>query len=177
MIGTVRICDDNGNEVPTGTEGTVFFEGGPPFEYHNDPEKTAASRNAQGWSTLGDIGYVDDDGYLYLTDRRAFVIVSGGVNIYPQEAENVLASHPDVMDVAVIGVPNAEYGEEVKAVVQLVDHSASGDEMAAQLIAYCREQLSAVKCPRSVDFVADLPRQDNGKLYKRKLRDTYWPAV
>ncbi|MBU2532109.1 MAG: AMP-binding protein, partial [Alphaproteobacteria bacterium] len=117
MLGTLRICDDDGREVQPHVEGTVFFEGGPPFEYHNDPEKTAQSRNAEGWSTLGDIGYVDEDGYLYLTDRRAFVIISGGVNIYPQEAENLLASHPEVLDVAVIGVPNAEFGEEVKAVV------------------------------------------------------------
>jgi fatty-acyl-CoA synthase len=174
FVGKLRICDDTGDEVPVGTEGTVFFEGGPVFEYHNDPEKTAASRNAKGWSTLGDIGYVDEDGYLFLTDRRAFVIISGGVNIYPQEAENLLASHVAVLDVAVIGVPNPEFGEEVKAVVQLVDELDAGPALAAELLAYCRAHLSAVKCPRSVDFVDALPRQENGKLYKRKLRQQYW---
>jgi acyl-CoA synthetase (AMP-forming)/AMP-acid ligase II len=174
FVGRVRICDEVGEEVPVGTEGTVFFEGGPVFEYHNDPEKTAASRNAKGWSTLGDIGYVDADGYLYLTDRRAFVIISGGVNIYPQEAENLLASHPRVLDVAVIGVPNSEFGEEVKAVVQLVDQGQAVPDMADELLAYCRARLSAVKCPRSIDFVEALPRQANGKLYKRKLRQQYW---
>jgi acyl-CoA synthetase (AMP-forming)/AMP-acid ligase II len=175
VIGKIRICDDGGNEVPVGSEGTIFFEDGPVFEYHNDAEKTAQSRNDQGWSTLGDIGYVDDDGFLYLTDRRAFVIISGGVNIYPQEAENLLANHPQVLDVAVIGVPNEEFGEEVKAVVQLVEPGSAAPELEAELIAYCRAHLSAVKCPRSVDFVEALPRHENGKLYKRKLRDTYWP--
>lgn len=175
-LGQVRICDDSGAELPVGEVGTVFFSDGPVFEYHNDPEKTAASRNAQGWSTLGDIGYLDADGYLYLTDRRAFVIVSGGVNIYPQEAENLLASHPKVLDVAVIGVPNEEFGEEVKAVVQPIPGVMPGPDLAGELIAYCRKSLSAVKCPRSVDFVDELPRQENGKLYKRKLREAYWPA-
>ena len=164
-------------KLRVGAEGTIFFSDGPVFEYHNDPEKTAASRNAQGWSTLGDIGYLDADGYLYLTDRRAFVIISGGVNIYPQEAENLLASHADVLDVAVIGVPNEEFGEEVKAVVQLVDPGRASTAMSASLMAYCREHLSAVKCPRSIDFVEALPRQENGKLYKRKLRDQYWPSA
>ncbi len=176
IIGQARICDDDGIELPVGIEGAVYFSDGPVFEYHNDPVKTAASRNAQGWSTLGDVGYVDDEGYLYLTDRRAFVIISGGVNIYPQEAENLLASHPDVFDVAVIGVPNEEFGEEVKAVIQLVGTVAATDELAAALIAYCRSDLSAVKCPRSIDFVDELPRQENGKLYKGKLRQRYWPA-
>lgn len=175
VMGRVRICDDKGNEVPTGVEGTIYFSDGPQFEYHNDPEKTAASRNAQGWSTLGDIGYVDGDDYLYLTDRKAFVIISGGVNIYPQEVENLLVSHPAVLDAAVIGVPNEEFGEEVKAVVQLVDSRQGNVDLSEALMAHCRSHLSAVKCPRSVDFVQDLPRQENGKLYKRLLRDRYWP--
>jgi long-chain acyl-CoA synthetase len=175
QIGRIRICDDNGDEVATGTVGTVFFEGGPRFEYHNDPGKTAGSYNKHGWSTLGDIGYVDADDYLYLTDRRAFMIISGGVNIYPQEAENVLVTHPAVYDAAVIGVPNAEYGEEVKAVVQPVDPGRAGPELAAELIAYCRAHLSPVKCPRSVDFEAHLPREANGKLYKQDIRKRYWP--
>jgi long-chain acyl-CoA synthetase len=175
IIGRIRICDDAGDEVPTGTEGTIFFEGGPVFEYHNDAEKTAQSRNALGWSTLGDIGYVDDDGFVYLTDRRAFVIISGGVNIYPQETENLLTNHPQVLDVAVIGVPNEEFGEEVKAVAQLVVPGDAAPALEAELIAYCRAHLSAVKCPRSIDFVEALPRHENGKLYKRKLREAYWP--
>jgi len=175
IIGQVRICDDDGAELPIGQEGTVFFSDGPIFEYHNDPEKTAASRNDKGWSTLGDIGYLDDDGFLYLTDRRAFVIISGGVNIYPQEAENLLASHASVLDVAVIGVPNEEFGEEVKAVVQLVEPEQASTALGDQLIAYCRAHLSAIKSPRSIDFAESLPRQENGKLYKRKLRDQFWP--
>ena len=174
LIGTLRICDDAGEVLPNGTPGTVFFEGGPVFDYHNDPDKTAESRHPKGWSTLGDIGYVDDEGFLFLTDRRAFTIISGGVNIYPQECENVLASHPQVYDVAVIGVPNAEFGEEVKAVVQAVDPAAAGADLAAALMAHCRARLSHVKCPRSIDFVDQLPRQENGKLYKQKLRARYW---
>ncbi len=174
-IGKLRICDDDGNEVPAGNEGTIFFEGGPVFEYYKDPEKTAASRTSQGWSTLGDVGYVDEDGYLYLTDRKAFMILSGGVNIYPQESENRLATHPAVLDAAVFGVPNDDFGEEVKAVVQLADHSQASDETASMLIDYCREALSAIKCPRSIDFIERMPREENGKLYKRKLRDAYWP--
>jgi fatty-acyl-CoA synthase len=172
--GKVHICDEAGKPLPLGEEGTIFFEGGGEFEYHNDPDKTAASRNHLGWSTLGDVGYLDEDGFLYLTDRKAHMIISGGVNIYPQEAENALVLHPKVLDAAVIGVPNAEFGEEVKAVVQPLEMSKAGSELEAQLIAHCRLSLSSVKCPRSVDFVAELPRQENGKLYKRKLRDTYW---
>lgn len=175
-VGTIRICDENGEELPIGSEGTVYFEDGPKFAYHNDPAKTAEAHNAKGWSTLGDVGYVDEDGYLFLTDRKAFMIVSGGVNIYPQEAENVLAAHPAVTDVAVFGVPDPEFGEEVKAVVQPVEMAKAGPALEAELIAYCRAQLSPVKCPRSIDFQAELPRQDNGKLYKRKLRDAYFRA-
>lgn len=174
-LGTLHICDDDGEPLPNGEEGTIYFADGPTFEYHNDPEKTAASRNHLGWSTLGDVGYLDEEGYLYLTDRKANMIISGGVNIYPQEAENALLFHPEVFDAAVIGVPNAEFGEEVKAVVQPAATAAAGPALEAELIAHCRERLSPVKCPRSVDFVDALPRQENGKLYKRKIRDAYWP--
>ena len=180
--GVVHICDENGEELPTGESGTVFFESGTVFEYHNDPEKTKSSRDpkGRGWSTLGDVGYLDADGFLYLTDRKAFMIISGGVNIYPQESENVLINHPKVVDVAVFGVPNDEFGEEVKAVVQPVAMPASDDEAKAlerELIAFCRSQLADLKCPRSVDFRAELPRHPTGKLYKRLLKDEYWKAA
>jgi acyl-CoA synthetase (AMP-forming)/AMP-acid ligase II len=170
----VHICDESGEEVPTGEEGTIYFEGGAAFEYHNDAAKTRESRHPRGWSTLGDVGRVDDDGFLYLTDRKAYMIISGGVNIYPQEAENLLTLHPAVFDVAVIGVPNDDFGEEVKAVVQPVDWAAAGPELADELIAYCRQHLADVKCPRSIDFEPELPRHPTGKLYKRLVRDRYW---
>jgi acyl-CoA synthetase (AMP-forming)/AMP-acid ligase II len=152
----------------------LYFDGGRPFEYHNDAAKTASIMNDKGWRTLGDIGYRDEDGYLYLTDRAAHMIISGGVNIYPQEAENVLAAHPAVADVAVLGVPDPEMGEAVKAVVEPVDPAAAGPELAAELLAYCRAEVASYKCPRTVDFTARLPRDDNGKLYKRLLRERYW---
>ena len=172
----VHIVDDDGNVVGTGEEGNVYFEGGDSqrFEYHNDPAKTSASFLDNGWSTLGDIGRLDEDGYLYLTDRKANMIISGGVNIYPQETENVLAMHPKVMDVAVFGVPNEDFGEEVKAVVQLVDAAMASDVLGDELIAYCRRHLADIKCPRSVDFRDELPRHPTGKLYKRLLKDEYW---
>ncbi len=174
MLGTIRILDEEFREQPVGQPGTIYFEGGAGFEYHKDPEKTASSRSPQGWSTLGDVGYVDPDGYLYLTDRKAHMIISGGVNIYPQECENLLAMHPKVADCAVIGVPNEDFGEEVKAVVQPVDMAEAGPALAEELIAFCRASLSPIKCPRSVDFEAELPRHPTGKLYKRLLRDRYW---
>jgi long-chain acyl-CoA synthetase len=170
----IHICDDDGNELPVGESGTIYFGGGGQFEYHNDPGKTAQSRHPEGWTTLGDVGYLDEDGYLYLTDRKHFMIISGGVNIYPQEAENVLITHPAVMDVAVFGVPNEEFGEEVKAVVQPRDMAESGPELALELMTWCRDRLSHIKCPRSVDFRAELPRHPTGKLYKRLLKDEYW---
>ena len=176
----VHIVGEDGEEVPTGESGTIYFEGGAAFEYHNDPEKTAGSRHPNGWSTLGDVGYLDEDNYLYLTDRKAYMIISGGVNIYPQEAENVLTMHPAVVDVAVFGVPNDDFGEEVKAVVQPVEMPADDEAAAAlagQLISYCREHLADVKCPRSVDFREELPRHPTGKLYKRLLKDEYWKAA
>jgi long-chain acyl-CoA synthetase len=174
VVGTLKICDEDGNELPQGEAGTVYFADGRPFQYHNDPKKTAESRNARGWTTLGDVGYVDTDGFLHLTDRKAFMIISGGVNIYPQEAENLLITHPKVMDCAVFGVPNPDFGEEVKAVVQPRDMADTGPALAEELLAFCRQHLSAIKCPRSVDFEAELPRHPTGKLYKRLLRDRYW---
>jgi len=174
ITAKVHIVDDEGNELPPRQPGGIYFEGGGAFEYHNDAGKTADSRTREGWSTLGDIGYVDEEGYLYLTDRKANMIISGGVNIYPQEAENVLITHPKVADVAVFGVPNEDFGEEVKAVVQPVDMAEAGPALEQELIAFCEEQLARIKCPRSVDFEAELPRHPTGKLYKRLLRDRYW---
>jgi long-chain acyl-CoA synthetase len=174
---TVHICGDDGEDLPHYESGTIYFEGGATFEYHNDPDKTRSSRHPKGWSTLGDVGYLDDDNFLYLTDRKAYMIISGGVNIYPQEAENVLITHPKIIDVAVFGVPNDDFGEEVKAVVQPVTMPADAIEAAAlsqELITWCRTQLADVKCPRSIDFRAELPRHPTGKLYKRLLKDEYW---
>ena len=180
--GIVHICDDEGKEVANGESGTIFFENGGIFEYHNDKEKTKASRDplGRGWSTLGDIGYQDADNFLYLTDRKAFMIISGGVNIYPQESENILINHPKVIDVAVFGVPNADFGEEVKGVVQPVTMPANEEEarlLSQELIVFCRSQLADIKCPRSIDFRTDLPRHPTGKLYKRLLKDEYWKAA
>ena len=178
IAGTLHVCDDAGVELSPGEIGTIWFEGTPTFDYHKDPEQTAAARHpaGAGWTTLGDVGYVDADGYLYLTDRRGFTIVSGGVNIYPQETEDVLVMHPLVADVAVFGVPSEDFGEEVKAVVQPVDGVAPTAALADELIAYCRDHLSHVKCPRSLDFVDELPRTPTGKLLKAALRDRYWAA-
>ena len=170
----IHICDEHGVEVPAGESGAIYMSGGGTFEYYKDDDKTADSRHAQGWSTLGDVGYLDDDGYLYLTDRKHFMIISGGVNIYPQEAENVLINHDKVMDVAVFGVPNADFGEEVKGVVQLADPSLASPMLEVELLDYCREYLSHIKCPRSIDFRDELPRHPTGKLYKRLLKDEYW---
>jgi acyl-CoA synthetase (AMP-forming)/AMP-acid ligase II len=174
LVGELRILGEDGEVLPPGETGTIYFANGPAFEYHNDPQKTAQSRSPEGWSTLGDVGYVDGEGYLYLTDRKHFMIISGGVNIYPQEVENLLVSHPKVADVAVIGVPNEEFGEAVKAVVQPMDMRQAGRALAEELIAFCRANLSHIKCPKSVDFEAELPRHPTGKLYKRLLRDRYW---
>ena len=177
LVGSPHIVDDDGNELPVGEVGTVWSEGGPAFEYHNAPEKTADSRDARGWTTVGDIGYLDADGYLYLTDRKADMIISGGVNIYPQEAENVLATHPAVADAAVFGIPDEELGEEVKGVVQPLPDSSPGDDLEAELIAYCHKRLAKYKCPRTIDFTEELPRHPTGKLYKRLLRDQYAEAA
>ena len=175
ILGQLLILDDDGNEVPTGETGTVWFEGATAFTYYNDEAKTAESRDATGQrSTVGDVGHVDDDGYLYLTDRKTYMIISGGVNIYPQEAENLLVTHDKVLDAAVIGVPNEDLGEEVKAVVQVVPGVEPGPELEQELLAFCRQHLASYKCPRSVDFEDELPRLPTGKLYKRLLRDRYW---
>lgn len=174
-FGAVHIVGEDGQPRPPGQPGVVWFSGGPRFEYHGDPEKTAQAYNAQGWATYGDIGYLDEEGYLYLTDRLANMIISGGVNIYPQETENLLSQHPAVHDVAVVGVPNEEFGEEVKAVVELNRGVAASDALAQELMAYCRTQLSPLKCPRSIDFVSALPRTETGKLLKREVKRAYWP--
>ena len=175
VLGELLILDDEGNPCPTGTSGTVWFKGATNFEYFNAPEKTTESRDDTGTaSTVGDVGYVDEDGFLYLTDRKTYMIISGGVNIYPQETENLLITHPKVMDAAVLGVPNEDLGEDVKAVVQLMEGVEPGPEVERELIAFCKEHLAHFKCPRSVDFEAELPRLPTGKLYKRLLRDRYW---
>lgn len=174
--GMLHICDDEGRELPVGEAGTVYFEGGWDFQYLNDPEKSREARHPQHptWTTLGDVGYMDSDGYLFLTDRKSFMIISGGVNIYPQETENLLILHPKVADVAVIGVPHGDMGEEVKAVVQLHDPADATPATAQELIQYCRQHLSAIKCPKSVDFDPALPRHETGKLYKKLVKDRYW---
>ena len=176
-LGVAHICDEEGQALEVGATGLVYFSAGPKFEYHGDAAKTAETRNALGWTTLGDIGRLDAEGYLYLVDRKAFMIISGGINIYPQEIEALLIGHPLVADVAVFGIPNLDFGEEVKAVVQLVEGATPGDALGVELIAYCRERLADFKCPRSVDFEPELPRHPTGKLYKKILRDRYWPAT
>ena len=175
LLGELHVLDDAMKPCPTGTPGMLWFKTATPFEYFNDPEKTARARSADGaMSTVGDIGYLDNDGYLYLTDRATFMIISGGVNIYPQECENLLITHPKVADAAVFGVPNEDLGEEVKAAVQLMPGVAPGPIIAEELIAFCGERLARHKCPHSIDFEAELPRLPTGKLYKQKLRDRYW---
>jgi long-chain acyl-CoA synthetase len=174
VSGKIHICDDDGNELPVGQTGLIYFSDGMPFEYHGDPEKTKSAKHKNGWGTLGDVGYQDQEGYLYLTDRKDFMIISGGVNIYPAETESVLINHPAVTDVAVIGVPNEEFGEEVKAIVQPAGWHNAGPELAEELIKYCRDRLADVKCPRSVDFVEELPRLPTGKLQKKLIRAPYW---
>ncbi|OBH66269.1 acyl-CoA synthetase [Mycobacterium colombiense] len=172
-MAPVHVVGEDGQELPVGESGELYFEGGPDFEYFKDPAKTASVYNDRGWRSLGDMGYVDRDGFLYLTDRSTFMIVSGGVNIYPQEVENLLVMHPKLVDAAVFGVPNEEFGEEVKAVVQPADGVVPGPELAAELVEYCRAHLAGYKCPRTVEFDT-LPRDPNGKLYKRRIRDRYW---
>jgi long-chain acyl-CoA synthetase len=175
LLGDLHILDEAMQPCPAGTPGTIWFKTATPFEYFNDPEKTASARSADGgMSTVGDVGYVDADRFLYLTDRATFMIISGGVNIYPQECENLLIIHPKVADAAVFGVPNADLGEEVKAVVQAMPGVEPGPELERELIAFCSEHLARYKCPRSIDFEAELPRLPTGKLYKRVLRDRYW---
>jgi len=173
MGGALHIVDEDGNELPAGQPGEIYFESSVSFEYLNDAEKTAASKHPRGWMTVGDIGYLDEDGYLYLTDRRHHMIISGGVNIYPQEAENLLVTHPRVLDAAVFGIPDDEMGQSVKGVVQLVDPAEATDEFAEELLRWLRERLAHYKCPRSLSFDEQLPRTDTGKLYKQSLITRY----
>ena len=175
----VQVLDDDGRPCPTGAEGTLYVRSrvGADFEYHRDPAKTDAAHRGPGLFTLGDVGYLDDDGYLHLSDRRIDLIISGGVNIYPAEIEGVLQAHPAVRDAAVFGIPNDEYGEEVKAAVQLEDPATASPELAAALLASCGDHLAAYKVPRTLDFVDELPRYPTGKLYKRLLRDPYWEGT
>jgi len=174
IYGELHIVDQKtGAEVACGEIGSVYFGGGTEFEYHQEEEKSRSVRHSKGWTTLGDVGYVDAEGFLYLTDRESNMIISGGVNIYPQETENLLITHPLISDVAVIGVPNEDFGEEVKALVQLKTGTQASDTLAQQLIDFCRENISNIKCPRSVDFLAQLPRTDSGKLLKRILKERY----
>lgn len=177
VLGVLHICDEDGNELPPGEPGLVYFElPEMPFRYLKDDDKTRSAQHPQhpNWSALGDVGYVDEDGYLFLTDRATFMIISGGVNIYPQEIEDAMVMHESVQDVAVVGVPNEEMGEEVKAVVQLVPGVEPGPDVEQALLAYTRDRIAHYKCPRSIDFVDELPRLPTGKLYKRLLKDRYW---
>jgi long-chain acyl-CoA synthetase len=174
LMAELKICGEDGEPLPPRAEGVVYFAGGGQFEYHNDPTKTAESRNQHGWTTLGDVGWVDEEGFLYLTDRKSFMIISGGVNIYPQEIENLLITHPRVADVAVVGGPHEEMGEEVIAVIQPADWNDAGPDLAAEISAFARANLSHVKSPRKIEFMQELPRHQTGKLYKRLIRDKYW---
>jgi long-chain acyl-CoA synthetase len=175
LLGELHVLDEAMQPVPIGAPGTLWFKTASPFEYFKDPVKTSEARSPDGtMSTVGDVGYVDEEGYVYLTDRQSFMIISGGVNIYPQECENLLITHPEVADAAVFGVPNADLGEEVKAVVQPMPGTLPDVAFAEELIAFCRQHLAHIKCPRSIDFAEELPRLPTGKLYKRILRDRYW---
>jgi len=176
LIGEIHILDEEGDESPAGQAGTVYFSGGPPYEYHNAPEKTESSKDPKGhgWTTLGDVGYLDDDGWLFLTDRKAFMIISGGVNIYPQEIEDCLVMHPKVADVAVFGIPDDEMGEQVMAAVQPTEGTTASPGLEAELRAFAREHIAHYKCPKRFEFLDELPRLPTGKLYKRKLREPYW---
>ena len=176
ILGQIRVLDDAGQMLGPHQTGRIFFHGGGSFSYHNDPEKTASVMGEHG-ATFGDIGHVDDEGYLFLTDRAAFMIISGGVNIYPQEAENALISHPEVADVAVFGIPDDVMGEAVHAVVQPRDMANAGPQLEAELLDYIRGRLSHIKCPKRIDFRSQLPRHDTGKLYKRLLKDEYWATA
>ncbi len=177
LLGVPHILDEAGNELPAGQDGLVYFADGVPFSYHNDDNKTAEAYNEKGWATVGDIGHLDEDGFLYLTDRKSNMIISGGVNVYPQETENLLITHPKVFDVAVIGTPHPDFGEEVRAVVQLEAGVAGDDALVEELIAFCKERLSSIKCPRKIDFRDTLPREPNGKLLKRLLIQEYREAL
>jgi long-chain acyl-CoA synthetase len=174
ISGLVKIADERGNDLPVGDTGLVFLRSpaATRFDYYGDPDKTAGAFRGE-YFTLGDMGYMDEDGFVYLTDRTANLVISGGVNIYPAEIDAVLLEHPAVGDVATIGVPDEEWGETVLAVVQPADGVEGSNELAAELQAFCRDRLAHYKCPRGVDFVPELPREDTGKIFKRKLRDHY----
>jgi len=174
ISGAIHILDDAGHELAVGEIGHITFEDGTPFEYHKDSAGTSSYFTPEGWAKPGDVGWVDAEGYLYLSDRASHMIISGGVNIYPQEVENVLALHPKVRDIAVIGVPDPVFGEAVKAVVELVDGIQENEVVADELIAFCRSRLSSFKCPKTVDFIDTMPRLPTGKLLKRELRKAYW---
>ena len=177
LLGTLHVCDEAGAELPPGQAGTIYFEREEmAFEYHNDPDKTEGAKHPSNplWTKLGDVGYVDDDGFLFLTDRESFMIISGGVNIYPQEIEDALVMHPLIADVAVFGVPNPDTGEEVKAVVQLAPGVDPTDQVKGELMEHAKANLAKYKVPRSIDFEDELPRLETGKLYKRILKDRYW---
>jgi long-chain acyl-CoA synthetase len=177
LRSAVHVTGEHGEDLPSGQVGQIWFEDSPPFEYHHDPEKTSAAFNDRGWSTLGDVGFVDADGYLYLTDRVSHMIISGGVNIYPQETEDALVLHPAVADVAVIGIPDPEMGESVLAVVQPADPNLDLESLAEELDQFCRDRLAGYKCPRGYRFVDELPRLPTGKLLKRKLREAFGGAT
>ncbi len=177
-LGVLHICDENGTELAAGEEGMVYFEQATrSFEYHNAPEKTSSATHPtnKNWTTLGDVGYLNQNGYLFLTDRKAYMIISGGVNIYPQEIEDAMILHPAVQDVAVFGVPNSDFGEEVKAVIQLTQEFKDEEQLTDDLMEFAREKLAAYKVPRTIDYVDELPRLPTGKLYKRILKEKYWP--
>lgn len=175
-LGKFHVLDDQGRALPAGEIGTIWVEGAEPFSYYKAPDKTAESCNERGWQTLGDVGYIDEQGYVYLTGRNAFTINSGGVKISPKEVEDVLATHPSVVEAAVFGIPCPHFGEQVKAVVQLHDHSEAGAKIEAELIELCRARLSRIKAPKSIDFEEILPRDAVGKLLKKTLKARYWPA-
>jgi len=178
VMGTVHVCDDDGKELGVGEDGVVYFEReSVVFTYHNDPERTREAQHPQypNWSTMGDVGHLDEDGYLYLTDRKTFMIISGGVNIYPQMIEDALCLHPLVHDVAVIGVPNPDFGEEVKAIVETADGVTHDEEVRTELMDFARERLASYMIPRSIDFRDEIPRLPTGKLYKKQLRAEFWP--
>ena len=172
--GASKLSEEHGIPI-IGVPGTIWFKTATEFQYHNDPDKTRESSSPDGtMTTVGDVGYVDEDNFLYLTDRKTFMIISGGVNIYPQETEDLLITHPKVVDAAVIGVPNPDLGEEVKAIVQLPPGVEPDDALTEELLSFCRQHLSRQKVPRSIDYEPELPRLPTGKLYKRVLRDRYW---
>jgi long-chain acyl-CoA synthetase len=174
-ISEVKVLDDDGNELPPGESGTIWMKMGDlRFEYNKDPDKTKKTWSEDGFFTVGDIGYMDEDAFLFLNDRKADMIIAGGVNIYPAEVENALMLHPKVADAAVFGIPHEDLGEEVKGVIEPVDGEAPGPDLEREILEYLSEHVAKYKMPRSIDFIDEMPRDPNGKLYKRRLRDPYW---